>query len=130
MEIECKILGFEERVSQKGGKYWRFETSNGFLNCFDSSVADEVKEFVDGMCTLAVQESKNGYKHIIGIADGKPMNKPTTRMETPENDKYKAMYVSYAKDIFISLYENGMEGDPYELMKFATDLIKQTKDAF
>lgn len=119
-DIECKILGFEERISTKGTRFWRIETDKGFFNCFDMKVIDELKEYVDGeyvdgMCTLIIQE-KGNFKHISGISGASP----NIAAKPMQDSKYTTMYVSYCKDLIVA------GKTPAE----AIDIVQQLKNQF
>ena len=85
--------------------------------------------------------SKGALKELIDVAIKKrDANKPSAvQTVKPEkafekivDDKYKAMYTSYAKDIFVSLSDYGIKNEKPldEIMNVCIKLVKQARDAF
>ncbi len=111
MEYETKIYEYEKKIAKNGNGFFRFKTDNGWIGCFDVVVADKVKAFVGGMCTLDVADNGT-FKRIVGlIGEGKiPEIRAMTQAELQRStskaccsdDKYTAMYVSYVKDLVVA----------------------------
>lgn len=133
MEIECTIEGFKDCKTKKGLPFWKILTNQGEFNCFKEDVKDLVKEYLDGMCTLVLEE-KNGYKSVIGIKDTPLGHNPAhyTKSGVVNNNKMTTMYTSYAKDVFIALIDKGvtMPDTLIADMDRAIALVKQAKEAF
>lgn len=73
MEIYTKIIELKNALGKTSNNpYTRVNTSEGWINCHEPSVVDELKTYVGGMCTIAVRETPradgNGvWRNIIGI---------------------------------------------------------------
>ena len=109
MKTTIKITGIEEAVSQAGKSYWKVQTNNGLMSCFDKLIIDKIE--VGKVYEAEVISSKDGvFKNIRKISSSEypvesieSVNKFTEAREA----KNTAMYISYAKDLIIS----GMKPD-------------------
>ncbi len=75
MKKNLEIIGFENKAtkSEPPKVYTRFKTSEGWMSCFDETVAKQVKAYQGGVCCVEMTE-KDGtnfkgepmvYKNII-----------------------------------------------------------------
>lgn len=132
MEIYTKIIELKNAVGKTSNNpYTRVLTTEGWLNCHEPSVVEELKPYIGGMCTIAIRETPradgNGtWKNIIGIntdndeaksklpVDTQPIvnhpnnaRAPSVPMEdthtfvSPVDDKTVCVLTSYAKDLFM-----------------------------
>lgn len=96
MEINTKIIEIKQALGKDSNKlYWQVETSDGRMTCHESSVIENLKEFVDGMCNLAVRQTPKKdnpnefWNNIIGIVknnEGISYSKPKTQTITGRMD--------------------------------------------
>lgn len=145
------ITEHEDKTSKNGKDYTRFKTNQGWMSCFETDVIKTLKENEGKIISVEVAESEqNGksYKNIRGfneVVAGAEM--PANDVKTPEvevikpdllgktetnDNKGTSYYTSYAKDIFIALYEktNTNQIATEELMQIAIDVVKQGRQAF
>jgi hypothetical protein len=136
-KINVEIEDFEDKKSQNGKRYTRFKTSDGWMSAFEKDIIDSLKA-AEGktVCVEIAVDEEKGFKNIrkfIGAAqdteETETKSKPVVLKDTT------TMYVSYAKDIFISLVSNlPVESHTpailMSLMKTSTELVKQAKLSF
>src|SRR3990167_2299691 len=103
--INCRLLGYEERNTSKGNVYIRFETDEGFYNCFDLTLGEKLKELSgDGDVTLIIETSKGGFKNIVDFKESKEEQTQLKPLNiSNSNNSNASFYTSYAKDIFCSI---------------------------
>ena len=145
MKQDVEIKDFEDRQTDQGKAFTIFETDSGRYSCWDSDFSSEIKKCVGKLVSIEVQESKDGaFKNIRGFYGLSPHKKDlsheqeipvegTIKISGGENgDRYKSMYVSYAKDIFVALWTAPSDDDISEkrTMERAIDLVKQAKESF
>jgi len=138
--INCRLLGYEERNTSKGNVYIRFETDEGFYNCFDLTLGEKLKELSgDGDVTLIIETSKGGFKNIVDFKESKEEQTQLKPLNiSNSNNSNASFYTSYAKDIFCVLLDSdkmvnttgNVSISLNEIMKFAIDLVKQAKSSF
>lgn len=132
MEKEIKINKVEYRTSKKGVNYMVAETSDGNFSIFEEDVMAKMKENVNHLVSVEVAE-KNGFRNIRAFNN---IVLKTQAMPVKKDDKPRqsfnqgAMFVSYAKDLFIHLVEKDMELAPSDLMNSCISLIKQAQKEF
>lgn len=126
--MEYKINEIEAK--NKGTKYWHVvKTDKGNFICWNKDIVEEIKEYLNGMCTLII-EDKNGFNTIVGLANDLKVNKEIKAIDTPKPiTNLTPMYVSYAKDVFIALW-TGHDQDQKTVMTQAIELVKQARDEF
>ena len=141
-ETIVTLKGVQEKEAKSGRKYISFQTSDGNMTCFESSICDELKKHLDKKVRLEIAE-KDGFTNIrkflgeiseekISQAKAEP-SQPSENFEQARKLKDQSIYTSYAKDIFLQLVqeeqkEKIMTND--EVMKQAIALVKQARDAF
>ena len=102
------ITEFEDKVSQNGKKYSRFNTDDGWMSCFDAPTIKQLKES-NGSATVEVSES-GGYKNIRKVYIGVPVETPGSIPERKVNDfrerqeesKQAGVSMRYAVDLCIA----------------------------
>ena len=129
MKTTLTIISFEPKVTKMGKPYWRFNTNEGWLSCFDSVVSEQLKLKINQNVVVEKQE-KDNFKNITKIYDEVVVEKVMITPNYPNyitaENKYLTMYVSYAKDLFIALYGNPERPtDCVGLMNNCCDLVKQ-----
>ena len=127
MEICTKIIELKNAVGKTSNNpYTRVLTIEGWINCHEPSVVEDLKAYVNGMCTIAIRETPradgNGtWKNVIGINKDTDEAKSKIQIEHPNNarapsvpmedthtfvspvdDKTVCVLTSYAKDIYIN----------------------------
>ena len=145
MKKNLEINDFEDKKTTKGKRYTRFNTSEGWMSCFDSIACEELKKLESKSADVEVIESPNANRpdqpfmnisKCYGESDKVVTERPgevvpqETKVKESRLPNHKTMYVSYAKDIFCVLYQKEAEEHPEVLMKICTNLVKQAKEAF
>ncbi len=106
MKKNLEIIGFENKAtkSEPPKVYTRFKTSEGWMSCFDETVAKQVKAYQGGVCCVEMTE-KDGtnfkgepmvYKNIIkcygtaeqGIMGGKMVD-GTEHVKTDDHSNFQ-----------------------------------------
>ena len=67
METTLKIQGISEATSQKGTKYWKVQTDQGNMSCFEENVAKELMKSIDNDITVEIAKSGN-FTNIRGVS--------------------------------------------------------------
>tara|TARA_R100001530_G_C4289611_1_gene147701 strand:+ start:470 stop:898 length:429 start_codon:yes stop_codon:yes gene_type:complete len=140
MEINTKIIEIEEKVAKNGRRYHRVKTNEGWLSVFEKDIVESLRDYVGGMCNIAIAE-RGDFKNIIGLVDqGIRVDSKLEQIKQEEqpkpkqsqNDDKPSFYVSYAKDLFIALISrpNNNTFDAELEMKLAIDLVKQARESF
>ncbi len=137
MNKAIKVRTVESKLSQKGNMYYPITLEDGSkASAFD-------KDFVENVLTKAMNEgilievdletNEQGYTNIrpkkAKNGDGGTMYsqaKPTIKASSGFNQT--AMYVSYAKDIFVAGMGIGGQEKCTFTMKECIDLVKQAKE--
>lgn len=129
METTIQINGLEEATSKAGKTYWKVQTSDGSMSCFEKSIADEL--VVGERVTIEVISSADGkFKNIRKICNKVPMEKVGYEAPVPMENKHDkfaqaraekntTMYVAYAKDLVVA----GMNGE--EAIKTIKSFIEE-----
>src|SRR3990167_6101318 len=82
--VDCMLLGYQERNTSKGNVYIRFETDEGLYNCFDLTLGEKLKELSgDGDVTLIIVT--HVYDHVL--ENGTPGKKSKIHYENIEDLK-------------------------------------------
>lgn len=137
MNKNLEIKDFEDKTTQAGKKYVRFNTSEGWMSCFDSKTSNELKEHIGENVNVNVKiDDEKGFTNIL---------KYLGAMNNTENDEEKlvktavmtnlsgfpiSMKVAYAKDLFCVLINDGSEKGMEDAMRVSINLIKQAEAAF
>ena len=150
MTNERKIIfieGFEDKpMTKNNSPHCIFNTTLGPMGCFEESIINELKKLQPGhSAEIEMGTSTDGkYKNIrglIGIRSGDDMIEEVKKqapivdryVKPTNNNAHTTMYVSYAKDLCVALYESNkevMQKDSDKCMEQAIKLIKQAQGAF
>ena len=144
MKKNIEILGSEHKITKAGKPFMRFNTSLGWMSCFDEKESKKLKEFEGGIASCELVESgefKNikkcygaGSEEVGKVTiDGQEVDMPPQVIKMNGNVVPKnttTMYVSYAKDIFCALLAWDKDAKIDESMETAIVLVKQAKEAF
>jgi hypothetical protein len=142
-----EILESEDKTTKGGMNYVRFKTNEGWMSCFDKKSAKALKdhEGESVLCEVVQQGDFQNIKKFLGGADedeqeDSPVQQKKAVVEPVKQGFNQAsMYVSYTKDLFISLLEKVSIGELKEetanktfgkIMEESINLVKQAKDAF
>ena len=138
--MQININEKEHKVGKASGKpYMRFNTSQGWMSCFDKDLCEKLSEVTGTGVPVEVEVKEKGdFKNIvamIGIAEDNPTkpsdNKTFAKAPTATtNDKATTMYTSYAKDIYVSMNKDDTALTKKALMDEAISLVKQAQKAF
>ncbi len=143
MKKNLEILEIEPKLDKNEKKYWRVNTSEGWMTCWDSEVCEKLKTAPFACVEITEKEGTNfkgektTYHNITGWYDEEDLDKAEVEVvkvgERPKNSNC-TMYTSYAKDIFCKLCDIGEQPHNSEegktLMDSAIELVKQAKEAF
>ena len=139
-----KIEDFEDKKSVNGKRYTRFKTNEGWMSAFDKPVIEALKAQEGKIVSVSIAVDKEkGWQNIrefhnvvespqeLVLAGIKQEETIKINPEKLRNGQ-EAMYVSYAKDIFIRLCENRLEENRSygEIMEQAIALVKKAKAGF
>lgn len=139
-----RIEQFEDKIARNGKHYTRFKTVDGWLSVFEDEVANKLKLCVGKDVSVKVNYTGT-YKTIVdfygdnGLINpngligpiGIPIEKVDAGVPYPKTSNYVPMYVSYAKDVFISLMEKAQTDiSESKIMNEAVKLVKQAKKEF
>lgn len=137
MKRLIELKGVEKKKAKNGRLYSVYDTNEGVMSCFESKVCELLNQHI-GKRVEAEIETTGAFTNIRAFY--KPLEEEKTIIteetigEEPKETRYTPMYVSYAKDIFVSL-KNGAaieakETDDVKLMLEAIELIKLARGAF
>lgn len=134
MQIEFRIDGIENKEAKNGRNYTLLTTSEGKMSVFDKPVVEALKDKVGKTVRCEVEES-NGFKNIRKfISNGSEVKQETIKdnWSAARESKDLMMKVSYAKDIFLALYNSSLvkeiEATEEDIMAAAVKLIKQAEE--
>ena len=109
------ILGLENKTTKTGKPYTRFNTSQGWMSCFDTATIDAVSAYEGKSVDVEISESgdfKNIKKFIRAVGESETPVVEEQQLpraitnQLPKANGQSAMYVSYAKDLFIAMIES------------------------
>ena len=141
MKKNLLIEDYEDKKTKDNKRYVRFKTSDGWMSCFDSVSNDALKAFEGKTACVEVTTSGDfsNIKKCYGVAEEisevaqeevkAEVFKPGAKVGLAPN-KSTTMYVSYAKDIFCEIYQEGNGISHDTVMGEAIKLVKQAKEAF
>ena len=132
-----EVQGFEPKVKSNGVPYWRFQTNEGWIACFDKATCEELKALKGKFAEVETKDSN--YKNHQGEEvksqlilsckgeagrgeDVVEVVKPGVSQQEIKvsNKAHTTMYVSYGKD----LINNGMTKEE------AVNTIQYLREAF
>ena len=145
MKTQIQINGIVEAEAKSGKTYWKVDTNQGMMSCFEKSIIDSIGTQTN--VEVDVQESK-GFKNIRDISNSEAIRKtvPNTIISSGDSvdkkltkayDKFAdarqakntAFYVSYSKDICIAMIEKGNLA-PEDCMTAGINVVKQAIKEF
>ena len=147
MKKNLEIMDYENKSTAAMKPYVRFQTSEGWMSCFNLKECEKLKKYKGKTACVEVTESIvnegkdderkfHNIQKCYGEENISEVNKDEAEVETqriPERHKNNSatMYASYAKDIFCVMWEKGFDRkDAGNIMNDATTLVKQAKEAF
>ena len=141
MKKTIKIEKHENKTSKNGKDYTRFQTSDGWMSCFESDVIEDLMAAEGYNCSVEVV-TKGDFTNLRGFYGVVPdqlqnmrdeSQKPevkTEKIPKAEPNRNASFWTSYAKDIFVSFVNSGVDGQHDNLMNKAIDLVKRAKEEF
>ena len=131
MKKNLEILKIEPKLDKNEKKYWRVNTSDGWMTCWDSDICDKLKGQQIASVEVTEKEGTNfkGEKTIFyNITECYDEDKPevvkvgerAAGVSFKSQNSTAAMYASYAKDLVVA-------GKPKEE---AVEIVKFFKEAF
>ena len=141
MKKNLEIIDFEHKITKAGRPFVRFNTTDGWISCFDKNEFDELMKFKGKAACVEVVKSGDfsNIKKCHGEATEIPEDyEDKVEVVKPGNvpqsgSKHATMYTSYAKDIFVAMlpfYKDDLDVTETECMQHAIKLVKQAKAAF
>lgn len=131
MKQTINITGILPKTSQKSGKvFWIVGSDKGDLSCWSESVLLELNKSFSNKQPIDVEVQEQGDFKTIRAIWKEGHVEQVSKLAYNQEIKTQAMYVSYAKDIFIALVNGGDERPYDKVMEEATNLVKQARDAF
>ena len=119
--VKLTIASIEEKHGTRGA-YWRLDTTQGWLSCFDKDLAAIFKDSIGVELDVEIKE-KGNFKNAVGLATYplvKPKQPESKAIVRKASDKDAMMCTSYVKDLVIS----------GKSVEDAIKIIKQAKEAF
>ena len=108
MRMKIQILEAEDKASQTTGKaFVRFRTAIGWMSCFDTALATDIKKCLGQTLDCEVIE-KGNFKNITKVypLDTQQQDEPVEVVKIPAVEKkansHTTMYVSYCKDLMVA----------------------------
>lgn len=139
-ETIIEIRGISIKEGKTGQQYFSIETDQGIVTCFEKPIVDELKKNVGNHVKVEIAENAKGFRNLrkfLGIAtktevQAKPQAEPRADLFAEARDsKNKAMFVSYAKDIFLEILKSKMPEEPETaVMIRAIKLVKMAIQSF
>jgi len=145
MKKKLDIIEVEEKSTQGGKPYARYNTSEGFMNCFDKKANEALKACVGQNAEVEVKESegvnKDGdkvtYRNIAkfygvdtGVEQAVKSDAIGKRTDIKPTRTMPKDPVGLAVEIFNSIYEKNANSDKKICMDTCIDLVKQAQKAF
>ena len=144
-ETTAFIKSIQDKKTAVGVLYWVIETDKGNLSSFDDKLVAGLKPFIGKSVSISYQLTDKGFmnlKKVMGEASKViPEVEVKDSLDTIEvalaksslearKAKDTSIYTSYAKDMFIAIYDPTNSISPEVLMMDCVNLIKQARDAF
>ena len=83
MKTNLQILAFEHKVTKAGKPFVRFQTEQGWMNCFDSVVNERIMQKIPANHVVEIEEKPNlanpagpAFKNIAKLYDNVEVEKP------------------------------------------------------
>lgn len=134
MQIELRIDSIEDREAKNGRKYKLLKTSEGAISCFENKIIEQLKDKAGKTIRAEIEES-NGFKNFRKyLGEGNEVKSEIVKdtWTAARESKDLMMKVSYAKDIFLALYNSSLvkeiEATEEDIMAAAVKLIKQAEE--
>lgn len=138
-----KIETIQQKLSTKGQPYWTYKANGKTYGCWDKEAAEHIaKAVLDGKSVQVeiTENESNGQKFrniqkFVNVVDH-AASMPVIASSASKGMNSTAMYVSYAKDIFIAMVEKAETSDFQNseatewLMSQSIALVKLAKSAF
>ena len=139
MKKIIKITNIEDGLSSKNQAFTKIKTGDGHqvLWCWDVKRSNLLKQHFAKGEEVEIEFEDGKFAKITHVGEpavGEPIVEQTKPVYTPKAKNNTTMYVSYAKDVFISLknQENEAFKDTTQkyIMDLAITLVKQAREAF
>jgi hypothetical protein len=146
METTIKPTQIEVKQSKKNLPYWHVQTTDGLMSTFDKDCAEAVTLAIKEQRTLNVNMTvKDQFKNIKCVAKNASFDKAIAKNVVSNNEdvvsnkfveareeKNKAIYASYAKDIFIAMsaLEQFKHMDIVAMMDISIAMVKKAAKEF
>ena len=139
-----RIIECENKVGKDSNKIYlkvkTDDTDKPWKSCFEKELIEKIRDNVGRKLCFDIADTEQ-WSNIKGIIEGKveevEVVKPRDNVffekkesvSAPKSDyEPKSMYVSYAKDIFCSVFQKGCNAR--EVMAECIELVKQANEAF
>lgn len=126
------IIDSEHKVTKAGVPFMRFATSQGWVSCFDEPTFKAVDKCKGGSADVEVSKSGT-YTNISKFLRAVGSDEAVVESKKPGGvNGQKAMYVSYAKDVFCAMIPSAVEKDipAPQVMEQSIELVKLAMNSF
>lgn len=148
MKTTISIKGIAEAIAKSGSKYWKIQTDQGNMTCFEPEILTVLKERMSKgqfVQIEMIESDDKKFKNIRGIIEDNVSDVKEEKVSESKEDSFiearklkdQSIYTSYAKDVFCKLVDIELSRAKQEpninctdLMRLATVLVKQGKDEF
>lgn len=127
VKTKLQIKNAEDKIKKDGNIYTRFETSAGWMSCFDGELCNQLKEF-QGQGAIEVDvETKGTFKNIKALIspDFDNTENATSPLQNNGNSESVDLNVSVQRQIVrMSAVKSASELDipPTDLLKAAEEI--------
>ena len=132
---KLKVSQIADLFGKNDGKpFWTVETDQGKMNAFDKKFVDDVlRKAMNGSYLVEVSVETSPDGRFTNIRPKRTGEDKTTQkpLATAKGFDSNAMYVAYAKDIFVALlvnYQGTPKRDSAGIMDDSITLVKQAKE--
>jgi len=91
-KFDLKITDYEDKKSQAGKRYYRFETDKGWFSCFDKGVADKLKESEGKRVSVSGDKEEAIIRKFNGPAETTVDSDDEMFDEKPKRKEYKGSF--------------------------------------
>ena len=132
MDRTLTIIEQEEKISKDGKPYKRYKDYDGvWYTCFNSDAKKILEKAIKEQLPVVCDVDGNliRWTELYSVPEEQIVISNAPKKKTFDST---TMYVSYAKDIFVSLIERKVpiNRSDSEVMQDCIDLVKQAKEDF
>jgi hypothetical protein len=138
--MQLVVSDIQATRSKAGRLYDKVITNIGEISCFEASIIDQLQRNMNRLINVEIATNPRGFKVVrkfLSAVDqkmGEVAAPKTFTANLSVSNKEQTMYTSYAKDIFIAIFNDPqIKAAPIsqiDIMKLAIELVNQAKEAF